>query len=89
MTETPSFPDAEQTVQRVRELSERMIEVSKQNGLAWLEGYERALESMLRFQEQAAKGSQVEWINTLATTQADFVREMSKLYIGAMKEQLR
>ena len=66
MTDTPNFTDTEQTVQRVRELSERMIEVGKQNGLAWLEAYERSLESMLRFQEQAAKGSQVEWINSAA-----------------------
>jgi hypothetical protein len=90
MTSSQSFtPDIEAATQRVRELSERMIELSKQNGLSWLEAYERVLDSMLKLEQQAAKGSQVEWINTLATTHADFVREMSSVYLNTVREQLK
>ena len=87
---TPSFtPDVEQAVDRVRALSDRMIELGKQNGLAWLEASEKVLESMLKLEEQVGKGSQLEWVNTLATTHADFVREMSKVYLETVRQQLK
>ena len=90
MTGTQSFaPDIEAASQRVRELSERLIELSKKNGLSWLEAYERVLDSMLKLEQQAARGSQVEWVNTLATTHADFVREMSQVYLNTVREQLK
>lgn len=82
-------PDVEQATQRVRELSERVIDQAKQSGLSWLEAYEKVLESMLRLQQQAAKGSNVEWVSTLATTQADFVREISNVYLESMRAQLK
>jgi hypothetical protein len=90
MTDTPSFtPDLEQASQRVRELSERFIDQAKRSGLSWLEAYEKVLESMLRLQQQAAQGTNVEWVSTLATTQADFVREVSQVYLDAMRSQLK
>ena len=81
-------PDIEAAATRVREVSEQLIETSKKNGLAWLETYERVLNSMLTLEEQVAKGTQVDWIKTLATTQADFVREVSQAVFGSMKQQL-
>ena len=90
MTGSQGFaPDIEAATQRVRELSERLIELSKKNGLSWLEAYERVLDSMLKLEQQAARGSQVEWVNTLATTHADFVREMSQVYLNTVREQLK
>ena len=90
MTDTPSFtPDLEQASQRVRELSERFIDQAKRSGLSWLEAYEKVLESMLRLQQQAAQGTNVEWVSALATTQADFVREVSQVYLDAMRSQLK
>ena len=89
MTSSAGFtPDVDQAVQRVKELSERLVEQSKQSGLSWLQAYEKVLESMLRLQKQAAEGTQVEWVNTLATTSADFVREVSQVYVNAVKSQL-
>ena len=90
MTETTGFtPDVEQATQRVRELSDRVIDQAKQSGLSWLEAYEKVLDSMLRLQQQAAQGTNVEWVSSLATTQADFVREMSKVYLDAVRQQLK
>jgi hypothetical protein len=89
VTETQApIPDIEAASRRVRELSERMLEMSKQNGLSWLEAYEHVLDSMLKLEQQAAKGSQMEWIDTLATTHADFVREMSSVYLSTVRDQL-
>ena len=89
MTETNTqAADLESAAQRVRELSEKLIETSKKNGLVWLETYERVLDSMLALEEKAARGTQVDWISTLATTHADFVREVSKTYLGSLRQQL-
>ena len=90
MTTTPDAPhDIEAATQRVRELSEQVVAQAKKNGLAWLEGYERMLKQMLDFEEQAAKGTGAEWATTLATTHANFVRETSEVFFGAMREQLK
>lgn len=54
---TPDVGDIEAATRRVQELSEQVVAQAKQNGLAWLEGYERLLTSMLELEEQAAKGT--------------------------------
>ena len=90
MTATPDgTADLEATATRVRELSEQVIEQAKQNGLAWLEGYERVLKNMLDLEEQAAKGTGADWATTLASTHANFVRETSEVVLGAMRQQLK
>jgi hypothetical protein len=81
--------DVDQTVQRLKELSDQAIEAGKQNGRTWLDAYEQLLNSYLKLQQQAAQGTQVEWVNTLANTNADFVREMSQAYLSAVREQLK
>ena len=86
----PDVPaELEAATQRVQELSDRVIDQAKQNGLTWLEGYERVLESLLTLEEQAAKGSGLDWANTLATTHANFVRETSQVFFDAMSKQLK
>jgi hypothetical protein len=86
---TGNAADAEQTVQRLKQLSDQAIEASKQNGRMWLDAYEKLLENFLKMQQQAASGTQVEWVDTLANTNAEFVREMSQLYLNAVRQQLK
>ena len=81
--------DLDAATKRVRELSEQVVAQAKKNGLAWLEGYERLLKNMLDFEEQAAKGAGAEWATTLATTHANFVRETSEVFLGALRQQLK
>jgi hypothetical protein len=81
--------DVEAAVKRVQELSAQVVDKAKENGLAWLEGYERMLKNLLDLEEQAAKGTGVEWAATLANTHANFVRETSEVVFGAMREQLK
>jgi hypothetical protein len=87
---TPSMPkEADAAAQRVKELSDRMIELSKKNGLAWLEAYEKVLSNMLQLQQRAIASSQIEWINALATTNANFMRDMSAAYFKTVREGLK
>jgi hypothetical protein len=86
----PGMPqDTDEAVKRVKELSDRMIELTRKNGLAWIEAYERVLKEMLQLQERAAAATQIEWINALATTNADFMREMSTVYFQTVRDQIK
>ena len=93
MTTTDSTPtgpvDMEAVAQRVRDLSEKVMAQAKKNGLTFLEGYERVLKDMLDLEEQAARGTGQDWAKTLATTHANFVRDTSEVFLGAMKDQLK
>ena len=87
---TPSMPkEADAAAQRVEELSDRMIELTKKNGLAWLVAYEKVFSNMLHLQERAIVSSQTEWINALATTNANFMREISAAYFKTVREGLK
>ena len=87
---TPSTPyDTDAAVKRVKELSDRLIELTKKNGVGWLEAYEKSLTRMLELQQRAAAATQIEWINTLAATNADFMREMSAVYFQTVRDQLK
>jgi len=86
---TPGSVDMEAVTQRVRDLSEQVMAQAKKNGLTFLEGYERVLKQMLDLEEQAAKGTGQDWATTLAATHANFVRETSEVFLGAVKDQLK
>src|SRR6266446_5522251 len=78
MTTIPEVPaELEAAAQRIQELSTQVVEKAKENGLAWLEGYERMLKNFLDLEEKAAKNSGADWATSLATTHANFVRETS------------
>jgi len=86
---TPAAGDVEVVAQRVRELSEQVISQARSNGLAWLEGYERVLRDLLELEEQAAKSTGTEWVQALAATHANFVRDTSEVFLGAVRNQLK
>jgi len=81
--------DMDAAAQRVRDLSEQVVAQAKKNGLAFLEGYERMLKNFLDLEEQTARGTGQDWAATLASTHANFVRETSEVFLGAMRDQLK
>jgi hypothetical protein len=84
-----NIADIEAVTKRVQELSAQVTEKAKENGLAWLEGYERMLKNLLDLEEQAARGTGADWAASLASSHANFVRETSEAVFGAMKAQLK
>lgn len=84
-----AMQNMEATVARIREFNEKIIETSKSSGNVALDSYEKALKSMLDFQMQMANASQVEWLNTIATTQVQFVQDLSDAYTKAARELLK
>jgi hypothetical protein len=90
MTETPNFtPDVEAAAQRIKETSDRVLALSKENGLVWLEAYEKMLNGVLKLEEDTAKELSSDWVETLVSTQADLIRETSQAYLGALKDRLK
>jgi hypothetical protein len=89
MTMPDVSAELETAAARVKELSDKVAAQAKENGLAWLEGYEKVLKNMLDLEEQAAKGTGLDWASTLATTHANFVRETSEVFFSALSKQLK
>jgi hypothetical protein len=90
MTDTPNFsPDIEAAAQRIKQTSDRVLELSKENGLAWLEAYEKMLNGVLKLEEETAKDLGQDWVSTLVSTQTDVIREMSEAFLGAVKDRLK
>ena len=84
-----ALQSVEATVARIREFNEKLIETTKASGNVALDSYEKALKSMLDFQMQMAGASQVEWVNTVASTQVQFVQDLSDAYTRAARELLK
>jgi hypothetical protein len=78
----------EEAAERIRGLNERLIESAKQAGNTTLDAYEKALKSLVDFEEKVAGASQLEWVSALAQTHAGFVRDVSSAYTKAARELL-
>jgi hypothetical protein len=79
----------EESVERIRHLNERILESSRKAGAAYVDAYERVLQSLADFEERVGGASQVEWISALAQAHADFTREMTRAYTSAARDFLK
>lgn len=86
---TTNKTNAEATTERIRDLNERIVEAARKAGGAYLDAYEKALESMAAYQEQVARSTDVDWVSTIVEAQAKFTRELTKLYVSTGRELLK
>jgi hypothetical protein len=88
MAETPSKTDGnlEQVADRIRELTERIIDSSQQAGEATLSAYAKTLENITELQGNLGKGGPIDWITTFATAQANFTRDLAEAYAAAARK---
>jgi hypothetical protein len=90
MTEASNItPDIEAAAERIKQTAERVLEFSKENGLVWLEAYEKMLNGVLKLEEEVAKDLGADWVNSVVSTQADAVREISEAFLGAVRDRLK
>ena len=87
---TPNFtPDVEAAAERIKKMSERVLALSKENGIIWLEAYEKMLDGVLKLEEDTAKDLGSDWVEKLVSTQADFIRNASQAYLSTLKDRLK
>ncbi len=83
------LPSVEEATQRIRDLNERLIESSKSAGLVALDAYEKALQSLVDFEQKVASASQLDWVSALATTHAKFIADVTTSYTKAARDLLK
>jgi uncharacterized iron-regulated protein len=76
----------EHTAKRVAELNEQAVANGKKAGAAILSSYEQAVLQLTDSYEKAAGATNVEWVASFATAQADLTREVTKAYASAARE---
>jgi primosomal protein N'' len=86
---TATKTQTEATTERIRDLNEQIFDAGKKAGNAYLDAYEKTLQSIADYQETAAKQTDVEWISTVVDAQARFTRELTKVYVSTSRELLK
>jgi hypothetical protein len=79
----------EAAAQRVRKLNERIIEAGKEAGETTLDSYEKALKAIAGAIEKGPGKSDIEWISSVATAQAKFIRDVTEAWTKAARERLK
>jgi hypothetical protein len=75
--------------QRLRKLNERIIEAGKEAGETTLTNYEKALKGIASAVERGPGSSEVEWVSSLATAQAKFIRDVTNAWTSAARNMLK
>jgi ActR/RegA family two-component response regulator len=79
---------AEAAVARIRALNERAMEAARSAGVSSLDAYEKALQSFVSVEERMANASQLDWVKAIVGAQAEFVQNISGVYLNAAREML-
>jgi ActR/RegA family two-component response regulator len=79
----------EATLARIRELNERAMEAARAAGTASLDAYEKALQSFVSVEERLAQASQLDWVKAIVGAQAEFVQNISGVYVNAARDLLK
>lgn len=81
--------DANATAERIRDLNDGMIDLSRRAGLGSLDLYERTLKSIADLQQSVGEASRLQWFAQICATQADFTREFAETYTATAREFLK
>jgi hypothetical protein len=88
MTATASN-GTEAATARVRELNQQALDFGKKAGLQFLEAYEANAKTYAEHQDKFADTAQVEWLATAARAQANFTREITRVYATTTRDLLK
>lgn len=74
--------------ERIRQINEEMIESASGSSRRVLDTYEQTLRTMLDFHLSVAESTQIQWVNSMARAQAQFMLEVSNFYTKAARDML-
>ncbi|MEO7061409.1 MAG: hypothetical protein ABI083_16945 [Lapillicoccus sp.] len=84
-----ALPSFEEATESIKDLNEKWMESSKHAGLVTLDAYEKAVASIVDFENKIASDSDVEWVATMATTHAKAISDMTSSYTMALRDLLK
>ncbi len=87
--QNPGTEAVEETVERIRELNEQILDFGRKAGLAFLDAYETTLKTFADYQDKVADQSQVEWLANVARAQANFTREVTRVYTSTARDLIK
>ena len=73
----------------VTELAEQIRDASRVAGRMFLDAYEKTLESIVGYQEQAASQANVDWIAAATRAQARITRQLGEAHVSMGRELLK
>ena len=91
MTDSTPNPAAmtDEAAQRVRAMTEQLIETAKKSGNWMLDAYAASLQNLVDFEQKAAGATQIEWVNMVAQAHAKFIQDVSQAYVSAARDMLK
>jgi len=88
-TKTQAEKDTEQATKRIRDLNEQILDLGRNAGTGFLEAYEKNLQTFADYQDKVADQTKVDWIASIARAQANFTREVTRVYTSTARDVLK
>ena len=88
-TQTKSDPiteSVEAAAERVANLHEKSVASSKKASEAYLSSYEKVVVALADTYEKATGASNIEWVASIGSLQADATREFARAYTTSVRE---
>jgi hypothetical protein len=79
----------EVVAKRLRKLNEQIIDAARDRSESTLDSYEKALKAIANGLEKGPGKSDVDWIANLATSQAKFIRDITKSMADAARDAIK
>jgi hypothetical protein len=88
-TKTQAEKDTDQATKRIRDLNEQVLDFGRNAGMGVLEAYEKNLQTYADYQDKVADQTKVDWVASIARAQANFTREISRVYTSTARDVLK
>jgi len=82
----PITDSVQEATERVAELREKAVAQSKKASEAYLSSYEQAVVTLADQYEKATSATNIEWVVSIGTVQADASRQIARAYTSAVRE---
>jgi len=88
-TKTQAEKNINQATKTVRDLNEQVLDLGRNAGTGVLEAYEKNLQTYADYQDKVADQTKVDWIANVARAQANFTREITRVYTSTARDLLK
>lgn len=79
----------EQTAERITEINEQVVDFGRKAGLGYVDVFDSSWKTVADYQDKVAESTQIDWVADAARAQANFTREVTKLYTSTARDLLK